>query len=139
MLGEAGGGQQLAHPGGGGRDDVRVSGVVGQVVAAPADLQEHRDWVERVCNEAGMKAILPLWNADREILLKEFVEAGFRASVVAVNESYLGKEWLGREIDDDFVKELKKKSGIDLCGERGEYHTFVYDGPIFKKKVEFSI
>jgi uncharacterized protein (TIGR00290 family) len=103
------------------------------------DLQEHRDWVERVCNEVGVKAHLPLWKKEREKLLKEFIKVGFKAIVVATNTDFLGQEWLGREINEEFIEDLRFQSNIDLCGEKGEYHTFVYDGPIFKKPVEVAV
>lgn len=108
------------------------AGVFGDI-----DLQEHRDWVERICSETGIKAILPLWNEERERLLVEFINSGFKAIVCATNSSFLGSEWLGREVDFDFIKDLKALGHIDLCGEKGEYHTFVYDGPIFKAPVRF--
>jgi uncharacterized protein (TIGR00290 family) len=103
------------------------------------DLQEHRDWVERVCKEIGIKPILPLWKEERERLLEEFIQAGFKAIVVATNANFLGNEWLARRINKEFIEDLKALGNIDLCGERGEYHTFVYDGPIFEKPVEFII
>lgn len=110
------------------------AGVFGDI-----DLQEHRDWVERACKDMGIKPILPLWKEERGKLLEEFIQAGFKAVVVATNGDFLGEEWLGREIDEKFVEYLKALGNIDLCGERGEYHTFVYDGPIFKKSVKFII
>ncbi|MDI6890045.1 MAG: diphthine--ammonia ligase [Thermodesulfovibrionales bacterium] len=110
------------------------AGVFGDI-----DLQEHRDWVEKVCKEIDIKPILPLWEEERERLLEEFIRVGFKAVVVATNSDFLGEEWLGREIDKKFVEDLKALSNIDLCGERGEYHTFVYDGPIFKRPVEFTV
>lgn len=117
------------------------------------DLQEHRDWVERVCKEAEIKPLLPLWGEDREGLLKEFIRTGFKAIVVATKANLLGKEWLGREVNKKFIEDLKRlgnidpgreelsngASGVDLCGEKGEYHTFVYDGPIFKRPVKFAV
>ncbi len=103
------------------------------------DLQGHRDWVERVCKEVGIKSILPLWREERKDLLEEFIEAGFKAIVVATNAEYLGQEWLGREIDEKFVEGLKAIGDVDLCGEKGEFHTFVYDGPIFKIPVEVTV
>lgn len=116
------------------------AGVFGDI-----DLQEHRDWVERVCREIGIKPILPLWtppthhpNIEREKLLKEFIQVGFKAIVIATNADFLGKEWLGREINGEFIEGLKAVGDIDLCGEKGEYHTFVYDGPILKKPLRFS-
>ena len=110
------------------------AGVFGDI-----DLQEHRDWVERVCKDVGIRPILPLWKGKREELLEEFINLGFKTIVIATQASFLGKEWLGRKIDEKFVEELKVMGGIDLCGEKGEYHTFVYDGPIFKNPVQFSI
>ncbi|GAH61674.1 unnamed protein product [marine sediment metagenome] len=101
------------------------------------DLQEHRDWIERVCKDAGIRPILPLWKERREELLKEFIDAGFKAMVVSCRADLLGKEWLGRQINEDFIEDLKRAKNIDLCGENGEYHTFVYDGPIFEKPVKF--
>jgi uncharacterized protein (TIGR00290 family) len=84
-----------------------------------------------------IKPVLPLWKRKREDLLKEFIQAGFKAIVVATNADFLGQEWLGREINKEFIEDLKALGKVDLCGEKGEYHTFVYDGPVFKKTVEF--
>lgn len=112
-------------------EDIRT-GIFGDI-----DIQEHRDWVERVCNEIGISPLLPLWKAEREALLKEFIRAGFKAIVVATKAEFLNKAWLGRRIDEGFIEELKAEGHVDLCGENGEYHTFVYDGPIFKKTVDF--
>lgn len=110
-----------------------ITGVFGDI-----DLQEHRDWVERVCKDIGIKPVLPLWKKERETLLDEFIRAGFKAIVVAVQAKFLDGEWLGHRINKEFIDELKAiGNGVDLCGEKGEYHTFVYDGPIFKKPVEF--
>ena len=67
--------------------------------------------------------------------MKEFIETGFQAVVTAVNSSYMGQEWLGRFIDNKFLVDLKNKKNIDLCGEYGEYHTLVLDGPLFNKKI----
>ena len=100
------------------------------------DLQEHKDWIEKVCGKLDIKPVLPLWKEEREKLLKEFIRAGFKAVVVATRANFLGEEWLGRKINLEFVDELKQLDEIDLCGEKGEYHTFVFDGPIFKKKIK---
>lgn len=114
------------------KEGVKI-GVFGDI-----DLQEHRDWVERVCKEIGIKPLLPLWGENRERLLKEFIRTGFKAIVVATKADLLGKEWLGRRIDEEFIKNLKKLNDVDLCGEKGEYHTFVFDGPIFREPVKFT-
>ena len=109
------------------------TGVFGDI-----DLQEHRDWVERVCREIGIRPVLPLWKEDREKLLREFIRVGFKAIVIATKADLLGKKWLGRKIDEEFIEDLKRLNNIDLCGEKGEYHTFVFDGPLFKKRIEIT-
>jgi len=108
------------------------AGVFGDI-----SLREHREWIERVCRELKIKAILPLWNKARERLLEEFIEAGFKAIVVVVDINFLGKELLGERINKEFIQKLKTIKSIDICGEKGEYHTFVYEGPIFKKPLKF--
>ncbi|MEW6070041.1 MAG: diphthine--ammonia ligase [Candidatus Thermoplasmatota archaeon] len=108
-------------------------GIFGEI-----DIQEHRDWVERVCKEVGIEPILPLWGMLRSKLLRDFIATGFKAIVVAANSKLFGKEWLGRRIDLSFIRDLSKLKNIDLCGEQGEYHTFVVDGPIFNKRIEIG-
>lgn len=115
------------------KEDIQA-GVFGDI-----DFQEHRDWVERICRETGITPVLPLWKEEREKLLEEFIQAGFKAVVVATDARVLGEEWLGRGINREFMEDLKTLENVDLCGEKGEYHTFVYDGPIFKKAVEFIV
>ncbi len=100
------------------------------------DLEEHREWVERVSKESGLMAALPLWGEKkREKIIEELIEAGFEAVVVATRKDLLGPEWLGRRIDHDFVRDISKIKGVDISGENGEYHTFVVSGPIFKKSI----
>lgn len=101
------------------------------------DVQEHRDWVERACGGSGLEAIEPLWRRPRESLMDEFIAVGFKAVIVAVKLEYMGSQWLGRQLDRQFIEDMKRLPGVDLCGENGEYHTFVYDGPIFKNPVNF--
>jgi uncharacterized protein (TIGR00290 family) len=102
------------------------------------DLTQHREWVERVCADCGITPILSLWNKKREELLNTFINDGFRAIIVAVDARFLNEDWLGKEIDADFVRDATSLGTIDLCGEKGEYHTFVYDGPIFKTPLAFK-
>ncbi|MEM2086441.1 MAG: diphthine--ammonia ligase [Archaeoglobaceae archaeon] len=101
------------------------------------DLEVHREWIEKVCRSVGIEVVLPLWKMKREEIVREFINAGFRAVVCSVKESILGKEWLGKEIDESFIEEMKKRS-VDVCGENGEFHTFVYDGPLFKKPLKLK-
>lgn len=101
------------------------------------DLQAHRDWEEKVCAAAGIEAVLPLWSENRIDAVEEFLREGFRAVVVCVNEKYLDASFCGRIFDENFVADLPET--VDACGENGEFHTFVFDGKIFKNPVEFRI
>jgi uncharacterized protein (TIGR00290 family) len=97
-------------------------------------LQEHKEWIDRVCRELKVEPILPLWEKNTKELLLEMINSGFKAIVVTTNPNLLGKEWLGRRIDKKFIEELKV--GIDPCGEKGEFHTLVVDGPMFSKPIK---
>ncbi len=103
------------------------------------DFNPHRAWIEGVCREAGIIPILPLWLEDQHKLMEEFIDAGFIAVVVAVKAGILGPEVLGRTIDREFLAYLKALDrGITPCGEAGEYHTLVVDGPLFKERLEIT-
>lgn len=108
------------------------AGVFGDI-----DFEPHREWDERICAAVGITPHLPLWQADQTKLVEEFINTGFKSVVVAVKADLLGKEILGRIIDRKFIKYLAGlKKNITPCGEAGEYHTLVIDGPIFKKRLE---
>jgi len=106
---------------------LRASGVEGGVFG-DLDIEEHRAWVERVCAEVGVQPLLPLWKDDPGRLLEEFWGAGFRAIVVATR---LDPELVGRWLDSTLVREVTER-GAHPCGENGEYHTLVTDGPLFR-------
>ncbi|MCS7115776.1 MAG: diphthine--ammonia ligase [Nitrososphaerota archaeon] len=102
-------------------------------------VQEHLDWVNRVCREVGIVPVEPLWRLDCETILTDFIDAGFEAILVNVRADIFGKEWLGRKIDRSLIEDFKKlqeSCNFDLCGEFGEYHTLVVDGPIFVKRLK---
>jgi len=101
------------------------------------DLQAHRDWEEKVCAAAQIEAVLPLWNENRLDLVNEFLAEGFRSVVICVNEEYLPKDFCGRVFDEQFIRDLP--TGVDACGENGEFHTFVFDGKLFKNPVPYKI
>jgi diphthine-ammonia ligase len=98
------------------------------------DLEEHREWVERVCSEMGIKAILPLWGIKAEDLIEEFLKLKFKAIIVATR---LEKNLLGKVLDKDLVRQISKL-GSHPCGENGEYHTLVTEGPIFRKALKIT-
>ena len=94
------------------------------------DLQPHRDWEEKVCADAGLTPLLPLWLEPRRKLVAELLAVGFVAQLVAVRESRLPLAFLGRVLDAALVDALEAE-GCDACGEEGEYHSVVLDGPGF--------
>jgi diphthine-ammonia ligase len=98
-------------------------------------LDEHKEWVSRVCNDLGVACIEPLWNKSPAALVEEFIDLGFTAIVVSCQADKFGKDFIGRNVDRNLLRELTVKN-ICPCGENGEFHTFVVDGPIFRKRIE---
>jgi len=98
------------------------------------DLKEHREWVERVCSEIGIKAFLPLWGMKSEELIEELLRLKFKAIIVATR---LDENFLGKAFDKALVRQISKL-GSHPCGENGEYHTFVTDGPVFRKALKVT-
>lgn len=101
------------------------------------DIQDHQDWDINRCKNTGLEAVFPLWQEDREELVYEFIDSGFKTIIKTVNLNNMGSEFLGKILTKDVVIDIKE-TGSDACGENGEYHTFVIDGPIFKKAIEFK-
>ena len=101
------------------------------------DLQPHRDWVERVCAVAGLRACLPLWLEPRRALLDELFAAGVAATIVTVNTDRLDESFLGRRLDAALIPELEA-AGVDACGEEGEFHTVVTEAPLYAAPVAFA-
>ncbi|SIT27069.1 diphthine--ammonia ligase [Chryseobacterium gambrini] len=98
------------------------------------DLKKYR---EDQLRSIGMEGVFPLWKINTTDLIREFLDLGFKTIVTCVNETYLDKSFAGRIIDEDFIKDLPEN--VDVCGENGEFHTFTFNGPIFKNPVEFEI
>lgn len=101
------------------------------------DLQAHRDWEEKVCTAAGLRAELPLWQGERRALVDELLALGYRARVVCVDARFLDASFCGRVFDADFLADLPQD--VDACGENGEFHTFVFDGPRFARPVRHEV
>jgi len=119
---------------------LREEGIEG-LVTGDIDMIEHRTWTENICGEFGLKALLPLWKLDREEILKGFIDNGFVSIVVCLKADALDDSWLGRRINRQFLADIKKYQRIhnlDICGENGEYHTFVVDGPCFQKRISIT-
>ncbi|MBC5841243.1 MAG: diphthine--ammonia ligase [Flavobacteriaceae bacterium] len=93
------------------------------------DLQAHKDWEDKVCLAVNLKAILPLWQQERIVLVNEMIDRGIETMIVSCN-SYMGEGYLGRILTKELAIELQQL-GIDPCGENGEFHTMVINCPLF--------
>jgi uncharacterized protein (TIGR00290 family) len=116
--------------------NLRREGVTGGVYG-DIDFVPHLEWMERVSRECDIVPHFPLRNIRQDKIMDQFIGLGFEAIVVATQPQILGKEWLGRKVDQDFIRSLATvDKNITPCGEAGEYHTLVVDGPLFKKRLE---
>lgn len=100
-------------------------------------LEDLKTFREKQLARLDMTGVFPLWKRDTKELVNEMVESGLKTIVVCVNEQYLDKRFVGRTIDKQFIADLPE--GVDPCGENGEFHTFAYDGPMFKQAVNFEV
>jgi uncharacterized protein (TIGR00290 family) len=115
---------------------VKAQGI-DHVIFGDIFLEDLRIYRENNLAKIGMQGVFPLWKMDTTFLIHDFIRQQFKTVICCTNDAYLGEEWLGREIDNTFLDELPV--GVDPCGENGEFHTFCYDGPLFKKKIDFTI
>lgn len=105
------------------------------LVTGDIDVPEHECWHERVTSLVGLGLGMPLWEMDHLEVVEQFIEAGFITKVVTINlNKGMKEEDLGRILTKEYVQELKER-GIDPCGEAGEFHTTVIDGPLFKQPI----
>lgn len=102
------------------------------------DIEEHKKWDLKRCSNVGLEGVFPLWQEDREKLVYEFIDSGFTTIIKTVNLKYMSEDFLGKKLTKELISEIKN-TGSDVCGENGEYHTFVIDGPIFKRKISFDV
>lgn len=108
-----------------------------KIVFGDIFLEDLRTYREQNLALIGMTGLFPLWKRDTRELAREFVASGYRAVAVCVDSRVLDRRFAGRELDDSFFRDLPP--GVDPCGENGEFHTFVYAGPIFLERVEFTV
>ena len=99
-------------------------------------LEDLRIYREKQLTKVEMEGVFPLWKRSTTYLLNQFISLGFKAVVVCVNQKYLDQTFVGREIDKNFQRDLPKD--VDPCGENGEFHSFVYDGPIFSYPIKWE-
>jgi uncharacterized protein (TIGR00290 family) len=101
-------------------------------------LADVRAWYEERTRAAGLEHVEPLWGEAPDVLLREFVGIGGRAVLTCVDSEALDPGWLGRVIDEQFVRDIAV-TGIDPCGENGEYHSFAFAGPFFRHPVPWRL
>ncbi|MGA2875179.1 MAG: ATP-binding protein, partial [Nitrososphaerales archaeon] len=110
---------------------------ISRVVFGDLFLQDVRDYREEFLGKLGMACEFPIWGRDTKDLANYFIEEGFKAITCCVDPRKIGIEFCGREYDSKFLSELPSK--FEPCGENGEFHTFVYDGPIFQSKINVKV
>ncbi|AXT19688.1 adenine nucleotide alpha hydrolase [Flavobacteriaceae bacterium AU392] len=100
-------------------------------------LEDLKMYRESQLAKQNLKTIFPLWKKDTKSLIKEFLDLDFKTIIVCANAKYFGEDFVGKIIDENFIDELP--DNVDSCGENGEFHTFCFDGPIFKHSINFTI
>ncbi|GAB3236441.1 diphthine--ammonia ligase [Hymenobacter seoulensis] len=109
---------------------------VQQSIFGDIHLEDLRQYREQQLASIGMQAAFPLWQRPNADILREYLDLGFQAVVVCVNEKFLDQSFCGRLLDEQFLRDLPP--GVDSCGENGEYHTFVFDAPYFSSPIPFE-
>jgi uncharacterized protein (TIGR00290 family) len=109
---------------------------VSSVVFGDIFIEDIKKYREYILEKAGMNGVFPLWKKDTQKLARTFISLGFEAVITSVDSTVLGKDFAGRKYTEKFLMDLPVN--VDPCGENGEFHTFVYNGPIFYNKVYFK-
>lgn len=115
------------------RAEGMTHGVFGDI-----DLQDHLEWVQTTCAKSDIIAVHPLWNMSRRAVVEELLAAGFEAWIIVVNTKMMPASYVGKKLTRELMEELEA-AGIDSCGENGEFHTIVVDGPIFSERIPIVI
>ena len=100
-------------------------------------LEDLKTYRENQLAKVELNAVFPIWKRDTSELINEFLDLGFKTIVVCANSKYFNEDFVGTVIDKNFINNLP--NGVDPCGENGEFHTFCFDGPIFKNPIPFTI
>lgn len=118
--------------------DLKQKYDISAIVFGDIDIEEHREWCENRCQKAGLQAVFPLWQLDRRAVVDDFINLGYKAMIKKVAKDKLDASYLGKDLSNQIIEEFSNLK-IDECGENGEYHTLVYDGPLFKDRVHLII
>ena len=96
-------------------------------------LQDIREYRDRMLGQIGMTAVYPLWGLDTKVLARDFIRHGFKAILCCIDPSKISPDCCGRDFSESLLEDLPVAT--DPCGENGEFHTFVHDGPVFHKPI----
>ncbi|MFD2515033.1 diphthine--ammonia ligase [Pontibacter locisalis] len=110
---------------------------ISHAIFGDINLEDLRQYREQQLAQVGIEAVFPLWGRPTKELVQEFIDLGFKAVVVSVNARLLDESFVGRILDNSFLNDLPE--GVDPAGENGEYHTFVFDGPLFKRPIKYTL
>ncbi len=99
------------------------------------DIEGHLEWCSERCKNAGLEAYFPLWHRDRKSVVLDFINSGFSTYLTVVNTNVMNEKYIGKQLTEEIVEQLEQE-GVDVCGENGEYHSLVTDGPIFTHSLD---
>ncbi len=116
--------------------DLAKNGIKGMVFG-DIYLEPHKEWVDRTCAELGIEPVEPLWGRKSRDIIDDFLQLGFQTVVASGNQNLIEKRFIGRVMDQEFIEYLESKN-LEVCGESGEFHTFVTSGPLFKGRIEIT-
>ncbi len=103
-----------------------------ECVFGDIDIEDHYKWCNDVCIDAGVESYFPLWQQSRRAIVEEFIDSGFKAMIKTVSKQFnVDEKFLNKTLSHQLINQFEE-IGIDVCGENGEYHTLVVDGPIFE-------
>jgi diphthine-ammonia ligase len=117
--------------------DLKKQYQLSHAIFGDIDLQPHRDWEEKVCNNAGLEALLPIWQQDRKQLVLKMLDEGIETIIVSCNE-IMGENFIGKKLNPEVISALEKL-GVDVCGENGEFHTLVLNCPLFNTPLAVAV
>lgn len=118
-------------------NECRLDGIT-HGVFGDIDIEGHLEWVQKTCMKSAITSVHPLWQEPRGMILEELLDEGFEAWIIVVNTTMMSAKYVGERFTKELIAELEE-AGIDSCGENGEFHTIVVDGPIFSERVPIDI
>lgn len=111
--------------------------VIEHVIFGDIFLEDLRQYREQKMSAINMHCVFPIWQTNTKWMVNDFIAKGFKTCICCINDGYLDETWCGRIIDEDFIKQLPDT--VDPCGENGEFHSFCFEAPIFKKKINIVL